>query len=121
MAVIVPITIGSKNVYIPNIIPFVLFCLNVFKSISSPDRNIMYNTPTLPNSSKLSSFFNMLSPYGPNSIPASISPIICGILILFNIGAANIMSKTRRKIGIGSDNGNVGNVIKLSSIFSLIY
>ena len=45
-------------------------------------------------------------------IPANINPIMCGIFILFSIGAHNIINNTIRNISIGSVNGNVGKDIK---------
>ena len=120
MPVMIPNSIGNIKVYIPNKMLFELFCLNVLRSISNPAWNIIYKIPTLPKSSKLASLDSMFNPWGPNSVPARINPMMWGILNRLRIGAHKMITITNRNMAIGSVKGKVG--IKSSMYFmSLLF
>ena len=78
------------------------FFLTLSISISKPARNMMYNSPTLPNNSNELSRSNRCSPCSPMSTPASTIPMMCGMRSLpMMMGASRMMSSTTKNISVG--------------------
>jgi Kef-type K+ transport system membrane component KefB len=78
------VTERSGKVRLPNTRLLFLFFLNSLMSSSRPAINIIYSRPMVEKRSMAAFFSIRLSPWGPTSKPESISPMMPGILSLFN-------------------------------------
>ena len=97
---------GMRHVSMPNSRNRREFFFTLSRSISSPARNMMYSSPTLPNSSKESSRSRMFSPCSPMAMPASTMPMMWGMRSLpITIGANRIISSTTKKMSVGLSMG----------------
>lgn len=78
------------------------FFLTLSRSISSPARNMIYSSPTLPKSSNDESRVRMSSPFCPITMPANTMPMMCGIRSLpMMMGANNMIISTTKNISVG--------------------
>lgn len=107
IADIVPKIIGIMKPNKPNAVLFSIFFLKSLISISNPERNIIYNSPAVPESIILLSRASRFKPKGPMIIPAKIIPKSWGNLSLSDrIGVNRIMTRIIRNFSIGSEIGN---------------
>ncbi|EPR71889.1 hypothetical protein ADIWIN_3087 [Winogradskyella psychrotolerans RS-3] len=112
----VPKIIGIRNVNKPNTKLFLLFFLKSARSISKPARNIIYNSPAVPERIILLSLSIRFIPFGPMTAPAIISPRRWGIFILFRIiGANRIITNINKNFNTGFVSGK-----DVSKMFSTI-
>ena len=89
------------------------FSLKLSKSTSSPARNIIYISPIVANRLILPSLVMRFRPCPPIHIPASISPMILGILNRFSIiGESRIINKTILKANTLSFIGKCQSIVR---------
>ena len=102
----VPSSIGRINPYRPSRLLLPAFLRKSFISISSPDRNMIYNRPAVPERMILLSRVIRLNPYGPMITPASIIPSRGGTFSLSEtIGINRMISRMMRNFSTGSARG----------------
>src|SRR5690606_11283869 len=88
--------------------------LKSFMSISSPERNMMYNSPAVPERMMLLSRARRFSPKGPMMTPEMIIPNKWGSLSLSEtIGTIKMTSRMTMNLRTGSVKGNDMSMIKL--------
>src|SRR5690606_10774777 len=110
----VPRTMGIKNPARPKKVLLRALPLKSFMSISSPDRNMMYNSPAVPERMMLLSRAKRFSPKGPMTIPETIIPNKCGSLSFSDMmGTINMTSRMTMNLRTGSVKGKDMSMIKL--------